>query len=67
MKFHELADNNRLDQYRKLAREQYAADGSIEFDDYPLVSESEEGAYVAAWVWVYRPEATKDNPSEGSR
>lgn len=34
------------------AKNEYAEQGSIEFDDVPLVSDSDEGAYVAAWVWV---------------
>ena len=34
------------------AKNEYAEQGSIEFDDAPLVSGSDEGAYVAAWVWV---------------
>lgn len=45
------------------ARRLYARDGEIEIDDdSPLlprsrVSESDEGAYVLAWVWVSNDEA----------
>jgi hypothetical protein len=48
--------------YVKLAREQYHTDGEIEIDDGATVSRSsdepgvETGAYVMAWVWVYKPE-----------
>ena len=31
-------------------------DADINFDDAPAVSKSEEGAYVAAWVWVSKEE-----------
>jgi hypothetical protein len=48
--------------YLALAREQYQSDGEIEFDhgavvsiDEDVPSGTEEGAYVAAWVWVDRP------------
>ncbi len=48
-------------EYRKLAKEQFHADGEIEIDDNCKVSliddpESENGAYVTAWVWVADPE-----------
>lgn len=49
-------------EYIKLAREQYHSDGEIEIDDDVAVSRSfdepgvETGAYVMAWVWVYKPE-----------
>jgi hypothetical protein len=38
----------------ELAREQYEDEGTLEFDDAPIVSGSDEevGAYVMAWVWV---------------
>jgi hypothetical protein len=40
------------EQYRVKAKEEYGEDGSIEFDEDAVVSPSEEGAYVQAWVWV---------------
>ena len=41
-------------QYRELATEQYHRDGSVEIDDNAVVSNGDDdGAYVAAWVWVY--------------
>lgn len=53
--------------YRKAATELYERrskssldDGDINVDRLvsgPVVSESDEGAYVAAWVWVRREEA----------
>ena len=46
-------------EYRRKAQEIYASgtggqfgDGDINVDDDAIVSESDEGAYVAAWVWV---------------
>lgn len=38
--------------YAEAARKSYEKEGVIEFDRNPVVSESEEGAYVQAWVWV---------------
>jgi len=40
------------DGYVKAAQEQYQRDGEIEVDDIAVVSDSENGAYVMAWVWV---------------
>ena len=38
------------------AREQYQKDGEIEIDDNAVVSRGDsDGAYVAAWVFVYKP------------
>ena len=42
--------------YVALAREKYQKDGECEIDDNARVSESDEGAYVQAWVWVAKPE-----------
>ncbi len=43
------------------ARKQYQKDGGVEIDDNAVVSRSYDrttggsnGAYVAAWVWVYK-------------
>lgn len=38
--------------YRAAAKEAYHSQGEIEIDDNAVVSHSEEGAYVQAWVWV---------------
>jgi hypothetical protein len=38
--------------YIQRAREDYEEEGALEFDDTPLVSDSEEGAHVMAWAWV---------------
>ena len=40
--------------YRNAARKLYAdpSDDDIEIDPGAVVSESESGAFVAAWVWV---------------
>ena len=34
-----------------------ARDGELEVDDSALVSESDHGAYVMAWLWVYNEQA----------
>lgn len=51
------------DGYRRLAKQQYESEGRIEIDPNANVSRSENhtgetGAYVQAWVFVYRPERT---------
>jgi hypothetical protein len=44
--------------YRKAARDRYTGhggqfmDGDVNVDEDAVVSESDEGAYVSAWVWV---------------
>jgi hypothetical protein len=46
------------DDYRTAARDSYTgcgghySDGDIDVDEDAVVSESDEGAYVAAWVWI---------------
>lgn len=39
------------EEYRTTARVQYA-DDNLEIDDRAIVSHSDDGAWVAAWVWV---------------
>ena len=48
------------DRYRFAAMEEYCSD-DIEIDRKAKVSSSEEGAWVAAWVWV---ENAADDPDE---
>jgi hypothetical protein len=50
--------------YRREAAKRYGADGEIEFDDLAVVSESDEGAYVAAWVWVSKPMPREESDQE---
>ena len=38
--------------YIKAARRKWCRDGEIEINDWPLVSCSERGAYVQAWLWI---------------
>lgn len=47
---------------RRLAKERYEDEGTIEFDDAPVVSACDEGhgAYVQAWVWVDLPHDEED-------
>lgn len=40
------------ERYRAAAKSTYHRQGEIEIDDNAIVSHSEEGAYVQAWVWV---------------
>jgi hypothetical protein len=37
---------------RKRARQIYQEEGTLEIDDDAIVSQSEGGCYVTAWVWV---------------
>jgi hypothetical protein len=39
-------------------------DGDINVDEGAVVSESDEGAYVAAWVWVRASEADLPGPDD---
>lgn len=59
---------NKLDQrYRDAANDLYGKDGEIEIDDNATISYGDDnGAYVAAWVWVYKdqlPKPAKKFPS----
>ena len=55
-----LPPNDR--QYIDAARRLYQAEGTIEIDDTATVSREagEDGAYVAAWVWVPSEAAGKE-------
>ncbi len=44
------------DDYRQLAEQHYESERKIEIDPHARVSRSESGAWVQAWVFVYRPE-----------
>ena len=44
------------DEYRRLAEQQYESEDKIEIDPHGRVSRSETGAWVQAWVFVYKPE-----------
>lgn len=45
------------EQLRQMARDQYGAPGEIEIDERARVSRGDDqGAYVAAWVWVAFPD-----------
>lgn len=51
--------------YVQKAREkyEYLSDGDVDIDENPTVSASDNGAYVAAWVWVPNPEPEDTAPS----
>ncbi len=46
-----------LDEIVQQAKQKYDAE-SIDFDDYPDISVSDDGTWVNAWVWV--PEVPED-------
>lgn len=55
------------DVIRQMARDAYAEEGRIEFDDEPALSIEEHnpaGAYVAAWVWVDFEEEDDEDDEE---
>lgn len=47
--------------YAIAAEEMYAEEGKIEIDDKTIVSDSNGGNYVMAWVWV--PESRVTEPA----
>ena len=49
--------------YVEMARERHvmASDHKIEIEAAPKVSFADEGAWVAAWVWVDRPDSWDDD------
>lgn len=51
-------------QFRGAAIQNYVAmsDGDIDMDQDAVVSQSDEGAYVAAWIWVSN-EAAEEIPA----
>ena len=51
---YEPARSERDEQYRAKATEEWASD-DIEIDANARVSISDDGAFVAAWVWVQHP------------
>lgn len=58
---------NRIDQYtcaettdQRFRDAAPNREGECEIDDYAVVSQSEDGAYVMAWVWVDRTEVEPD-------
>lgn len=58
------------EQYRDIAKKRHEKEGSLEIDDTACVSrgidlDSEDGAYVAAWIWVPNPESgTGEDPDQ---
>lgn len=43
--------------FAKAADEMYSREGAVEIDSPTVLSESDEGAYVLAWVWVSNSDA----------
>lgn len=44
--------NRDTDPYAKAAHEKYHRDGAIEIDTTTVLSDSDGGNYVLAWVWI---------------
>lgn len=55
----EEKDQQKLQLYVRAARNFYTGQDDIDLDDdeWLIVSESDSGAYVSAWVWVNREDA----------
>lgn len=49
------------DQYRQKAKSIWEDEGQIEIDQNAVVSESENGAYVQAWVWVEKDDSDEED------
>jgi len=50
-----MPSRHRDNWYREQARVRLEKEGSLEFDDTPVVSKNDDGddgAYVQCWVWV---------------
>lgn len=43
--------------FAKAATDMYGSEGSVEIDSTTVLSSSDEGAYVLAWVWVANSDA----------
>jgi len=52
-----LSDRNLEERYVAAAKALNKEEGILEVDAGALVSHSEEGAYVQAWVWVSDPDS----------
>lgn len=52
VKDRDIAHERRIARLRQSAIDEHGCHGEIEFDDNAVVSVSDGGAYVAAWVWV---------------
>jgi hypothetical protein len=55
-------DNN--NPHVAIARNEYHRDGEIEIDDRVVVSESDHGAYVMAWIWVDTPDGVDEEEDD---
>ena len=57
-----------FEKYRTVANDIHASDGVLEIDLGAVVSDSEHGAHVSAWVWVNGKDAgvIKDDEEEDS-
>jgi hypothetical protein len=54
-----MADNEYRKQLREKARERYGSD-SVQVDEDADFSESDEGTWVQAWVWVPAEDTEED-------
>lgn len=56
-----MKDQALREKYLPLAEQKYSSEGQVEIDDSAVVSDSEDGAYVAAWVWVEDPDPEEED------
>lgn len=61
-------EDSRSKRIIEMAREEHEDEGTLEIDDHPQISESpENGAYVAAWVWVSFADTELDKELDEAR
>ena len=61
------APNPQADLYYELATDfdgPYRLSEPDEFENPPFVSQSDEGAYVMAWIWVDKPDVDEDEEED---
>lgn len=52
--------------FAKAAKDMYGSEGSVEIDSTTVLSESDGGAYVMAWVWVENADADTYSTTEAA-
>lgn len=59
-----LDEESSLKCFKDAAHSAHHLDGECEIDDDAVVSDSEAGAYVQAWIWVSNEEAGIPDPED---
>ena len=49
------------DPYAAAANKKYGSEGQVEIDDTTVLSDSSEGQYVLAWLWIGKDEVAGDS------